>query len=145
MSIATKLFRIPVRSLSALLLVLAVWAVTLVATAGEGQAVAYLCHSRASGAPWKFGPVSKECSYTSPDTSKWPGKVTIQWRTQSDTQQAACVEGRMGKARNPDKWQGLGCGKAGQGTIKWPRNAASMLEIRVKSNNIGVTIVDYYI
>ncbi|TNC29491.1 hypothetical protein [Amycolatopsis alkalitolerans] len=130
--------------MSAALLVLTAAAGTVVATAGESQA-ATLCHSRASGAPFKFGPVSDECSYTSPDSANWKGRLTIQWSAQAGTNQSACVEGRMGKARNPDKWQGLGCGASGQGTVSWPRNTASMLEIRVRSNSIHVAIVDYYI
>jgi len=127
------------------LVVLAATAGSLVATAGEGQAVTALCHSRASGAPFKFGPVSKECSYTSPNTSSWKGKLKIEWSAQGGTNQSACVEGRMGKARNPDAWQGLGCGASGQGLIKWPKNTASNVEIRVRSNSVHLAIVDYYI
>lgn len=127
-----------------MLLMLVVGAGTMLATAGAGQA-SPLCSSQASGAPWKFGATSKECSFTSPNSPKWTGKLVVQWKTQDSTQQAACVEGRMASAGKQEQWQGLGCGKSGQGTVAWPANTASMLEIRVKSMNVGVAIVDYYI
>jgi hypothetical protein len=114
------------------------------AVAAPDQAKA-LCKGSASGAVGKFGPVSKQCSYTSP-ASGWRGKLRVEWNTQSGTNQTACVEARMGKARNPDKWQGIGCGKAGVGIVKWPANTASNLEVRVKSSgNSIITNVDYFI
>lgn len=132
--------------LGAALLLLALTTGTMVATAGDAEAsTTSLCSSRASGAPGKWGAVSDECSYTSPP-SNWKGKLKITWSAQPGTTQLACVQGRMGKARNPDKWQSLGCGKSGSGAIKWPKNTASNVEVRVKSQNLAaIAIVEYHI
>lgn len=105
-------------------------------------ASAAICKSRTSGFPGKWGPVSKECSYTSP-ASGWDGKVRITWNVQADTNQYACVTARMAKASNPDEWQSLGCGTRGMGEIKWPKNTASMVEVRVRSGNAHMANVDY--
>ncbi|WP_020674085.1 hypothetical protein [Amycolatopsis nigrescens] len=106
--------------------------------------VTALCKSRVSGFLGKWGPVSKECSYTSP-ASGWSGKLRITWNVQASTNQTACVQARMGKAKNPDKWQSIGCGPLGVGTIKWPKNTASNVEVRVQSRNSPVANVDYSI
>ncbi|WP_326569660.1 hypothetical protein VSH64_00975 [Amycolatopsis rhabdoformis] len=103
-----------------------------------------LCKSRTSGFLMKWGPVSKECSYTSP-ASGWGGKLRITWNVQSGTNQTACVQARMGKARNPDPWQSVSCGTLGTGTIKWPANTASNVEVRVQARNSPVTNVTYSI
>ncbi|MEQ0559740.1 hypothetical protein ABJI51_11700 [Amycolatopsis sp. NEAU-NG30] len=115
-------------------------------TAAPAQAgTLSLCSGTASGALAKFGPVSKQCSYTSP-ASGWRGKLRVEWNTQSGTNQAACVEARMGKAVHPDPWQGIGCGKAGVGLVKWPANTLSNLEVRVKGSGTSLIVnVDYYI
>ncbi|MBQ0925928.1 hypothetical protein [Saccharopolyspora endophytica] len=107
-------------------------------------ASAAICKSRTSGFPGKWGPISKECSYTSP-ASGWDGKLRITWNVQESTNQYACVAARMGKAKNPDKWQSLGCGTLGTGEIKWPKNTASMVEVRVRSGNAHMANVDYSI
>ena len=104
-----------------------------------------LCSGTATGAVAKWGPVSKHCSYTSP-ASGWRGKLRVEWNTQSGTNQAACVEARMGKAAHPDAWQGIGCGQSGVGTVKWPANTASNLEVRVKGMGTSlIANVDYFI
>jgi hypothetical protein len=65
---------------------------------------------------------------------------------QPSTNQSACVEARMSKARNPDPWQSVSCGTLGTGTIKWPANTASMVEVRVKANPTAlIANVDYSI
>lgn len=102
------------------------------------------CSGTASGFLAKWGPTSKHCSYTSP-ASGWKGKLRIDWSAQSGTNQYGCVEARMSKAKNPDKWQGLGCGSSGSGVIAWPANTASMVEVRAKSMNSGIINVDYSI
>lgn len=116
------------------------------APAGAGTlGTSALCSGTATGAVAKWGPVSKHCSYTSP-ASGWPGKLRVEWNTQSGTNQAACVEARMGKAAHPDAWQGIGCGKSGVGTVKWPANTASNLEVRVKGMGTSlIANVDYFI
>jgi hypothetical protein len=103
-----------------------------------------LCSGSASGFLAKWGPASKQCSYTSP-ASGWKGHLRVDWSAQSGTNQYGCVEARMGKARNPDKWQGVGCGSSGSGIIAWPANSMSMLEVRAKSLNSGIINVDYSI
>ncbi|MFE0023462.1 hypothetical protein [Amycolatopsis sp. NPDC059021] len=104
-----------------------------------------MCQGTASGALMKWGPVSKQCSYTSP-ASGWKGKLKVTWNVQSGTNQYACVEARMGKARNPDKWQSVGCGQSGSGTVKWPSNTASNVEVRVQARpNALLANVDYSI
>ncbi|WP_199740429.1 hypothetical protein [Saccharopolyspora rhizosphaerae] len=95
---------------------------------------AAICRSRTNGFPGKWGPISKECSCTSP-ASGWDGTLRITWNVQVDTNQCACVVARMGKASNPDEWQSLGCGTRGVGEVKWPKNTASMVEVRVRSGN----------
>jgi hypothetical protein len=107
-------------------------------------ASAAICKSRTSGFPGKWGPISKECSYTSP-ASGWDGKLRITWNVQESTNQYACVAARMSKAKNPDKWQSLGCGTLGTGEIKWPKNTASMVEVRVRSGNAHMANADYSI
>lgn len=102
------------------------------------------CKSRTTGFPGKWGPVSKECSYTSPD-SGWKGKLRITWNVQADTNQYACVEARMGKAKDPDPWQSVGCGTMGTGEIKWPKNTMSNVEVRVRSGSIHIANVTYSI
>ncbi|MDI2031556.1 hypothetical protein QFW96_23210 [Saccharopolyspora sp. TS4A08] len=102
------------------------------------------CKSRTSGFPGKWGPVSNECEYTSP-ASGWDGKLNITWNVQADTNQYACVEARHGNAANPEKWQSLGCGTRGQGEIRWPKNNASKVEVRVRSGNAHMANVDYSI
>ncbi|MBB4685000.1 hypothetical protein [Amycolatopsis jiangsuensis] len=132
--------------------VLTAFAVTALATAtftaapaaASENSVTALCKSRTSGFLGKWGPVSKECSYTSP-ASGWKGKLRITWNVQASTNQTACVQARMGKARNPDSWQSVGCGTLGTGTVKWPANTASNLEVRVQSRNSPVANVTYSI
>jgi hypothetical protein len=132
--------------LGAALLVPALSAGAMVVTSQDSDASTMsLCSSKASGAPNKWGPVSKECSYTSPP-SNWRGKLKITWSVQPGTTQRACLAGRMGKAHHQHKWQSLGCGTSGSGTIKWPRNTASNVEVRVKSQNLAaLAIVEYHI
>jgi len=118
-------------------------------TAGTAEAATLqpmsLCSGSASGPIAHWGPVSKHCSYTSP-ASGWHGKLRVEWSTQEGTNQTACVEARMSKAAHADAWQSLGCGQAGAGTVKWPANTISMLEVRVKaSGNSLITNVDYSI
>ncbi|WP_158884542.1 hypothetical protein [Amycolatopsis anabasis] len=114
------------------------------ASAADAHAMS-LCNGTASGALLKWGPVSKQCSYTSP-ASGWKGKLKVTWNVQSGTNQYACVQARMGKARNPDKWQSVGCGTSGSGTVSWPANTASNLEVRVQARpNALVANVDYSI
>jgi hypothetical protein len=106
-----------------------------------GTANAAVCNGTASGFLAKWGPASKQCSYTSSPTGN--GKLRISWSAQSGTSQFGCVEARMSKAANPDPWQGLGCGSSGSGAIAWPANTASMVEVHVKSMNSAVINVDY--
>ncbi|WP_175411691.1 hypothetical protein [Streptomyces sp. TRM64462] len=106
-------------------------------TASTGTAVTMgaraLCSGTATGIPYKWGKTSKSCSYTSPSGS-WRGYIKVSWSVQAGTNQSACVQGRMAQARDPKpKWQSIGCGKSGSGKVSWPKNTASMLEIRVKS------------
>ncbi|WP_410617058.1 hypothetical protein [Amycolatopsis sp. lyj-109] len=78
------------------------------APAGAGTlGTSALCSGTATGAVAKWGPVSKHCSYTSP-ASGWRGKLRVEWNTQSGTNQAACVEARMGKAAHRPPRQGPG-------------------------------------
>ncbi|WAL64237.1 hypothetical protein ORV05_25110 [Amycolatopsis cynarae] len=149
MSTTNKLSRIRVRrflaALGAVLAVPVMSAGVMVATAGQSEAVSSLCTGRVSGLPGHWTEGSKVCSYTSPNTANWPGRIKITWSAQPGTQQYACVEARMGKAANPDNWQSIGCGKSNSGYISWPRNTLSMVEIRVKSMNIGLANVEYSI
>ncbi|SEP33494.1 hypothetical protein [Amycolatopsis saalfeldensis] len=133
--------------------VVAAFAVTSLLSAGFAAAPAsaapssamWLCSGTASGIVGKWGPVSKKCSYTSP-ASGWSGKLRVYWSVQESTNQSACVEARMGKAVHPDAWQSVSCGTKGTGTIKWPSNTASMLEVRVKANPTALAAnVDYHI
>lgn len=130
-------------SVAVALSVLSAGLMTGTAEAAESHPAA-LCSGTASGFLAKWGPVSKQCSYTSP-ASGWKGRLRIDWNTQSGTSQYGCVEARMSKAKNPDPWQGVGCGSSGSGVIKWPANTASMVEVRVKSMNSAVINVDYSI
>ncbi|WP_344871032.1 hypothetical protein [Allokutzneria multivorans] len=120
----------------------AVVAVSAGVTTGTADA-AYKCTGRASGWPGSWGSVSKQCVHFAPNDPKWGGYIIVGWGVQPGTSQQACVEGRMSRYTNPDKWQSLGCGKGNKGKIAWPRNSASMLEIRVKSASIGVALVEY--
>lgn len=116
----------------------------LAAPASADADVKKVCKSNAFGYVAKWGPVSDECSYTSP-ASKWDGKVTIEWNSDANANQLVCVEARMGKAKNPDKWQSLGCGTRGAGEVRWPKNTASKLEVRAKTNSSAVAKVTYSI
>ncbi|WP_031468387.1 hypothetical protein [Sciscionella sediminilitoris] len=110
-----------------------------------GASAKSVCSGSASGALLKWGPVSKQCSYTSP-ASGWKGKLKVSWKVQESTNQYACVQARMGKAKNPDKWQSVGCGQSGSGSVKWPANSASNLEVRAQARpNSPLVNVDYSI
>jgi hypothetical protein len=133
--------------------VAAAFAVTSLLSAGLAAAPAsaapnsamWVCSGTASGVVGKWGPVSKKCSYTSP-ASGWSGKLRVYWSVQESTNQSACVEARMSKAAHPDAWQSVSCGTKGTGTIKWPANTMSMLEVRVKANPTSLAAnVDYHI
>lgn len=102
------------------------------------------CKSSATGFLGKWGPVSKECVAT---TGPSETAVYVNWHVQGNTEQVACVDGRMAQSSNPRPWTSLGCGK---GTkvgfpvkIPWKANAMSRIEIRVKSINSPVANVDY--
>jgi hypothetical protein len=136
-----------VRVFAALVLsvVMSVMSAAFMTTSASAEShTSAVCDSKASGAPFKWGPVSKECSYTSPP-SGWDGKLKVTWSVQPGTNQTACVEARMGKAKDPDKWQSVGCGTNGSGEIRWPKNTMSNVEVRVKSGNVHMAIVAYSI
>jgi hypothetical protein len=101
------------------------------------------CRGNAVGFPAKWGAVSKPCSFTSPP--QWRGYLEDTWYVEPGTQQRACVDGRMGSVREERPWQSLGCGKGATGRVSWPANTLSLLEIRVKSLNVGLALVTYEI
>ncbi|WIX99032.1 hypothetical protein QRX60_33940 [Amycolatopsis mongoliensis] len=101
------------------------------------------CRGNAAGFPGKWGAVSKSCSFTSPP--QWRGYLEVTWFVEAGTQQRGCVEGRMASVREQRPWQSLGCGKGGLGRVDWPANTLSLLEIRVKSYNVGLALVTYEI
>lgn len=98
-----------------------------------------LCQGGATGFFAKWGPVYDSCEYTSPPHGG-KGYITVKWTALHGL---ACVEAREAKAKNPDKWQSLSCGKFGQGKVRWPKNTASKLEVRVKSEQAPVESVQY--
>lgn len=100
-----------------------------------------VCHAKAGGYLNKWGGVSDACEYTSP-SSGWKGKLKVKWAVK---QGSACVQAREGKAKNPDKWQSLSCGPSGEGTVKWPKNTASKLEVRVMSQKSPTVGIQYSI
>ncbi|MBB1242428.1 hypothetical protein GL263_02385 [Streptomyces durbertensis] len=116
-----------------------------VAEASADQAAdvgALRCSGKAVGLPFKWGKVSKTCSRTSAPTEK---SMPVRWSVQSGTNQSACVQARMGDDRKPREWQSVGCGKKGDGKIKWDPNTMSMLEVRVKSMSpVHIATVSYY-
>lgn len=114
---------------------------TTASAAAEQNRPSALCNAVATGTAIKWGPVYRSCSYTSP-AHGWNGKLTINWAAQ---QGLACVEAREGNDKHPQKWQSLSCGLHGQGTIKWPKNTASNVEIRVKSEQTPTVNVAYSI
>ncbi|MGW4484656.1 hypothetical protein ACWEOE_12525 [Amycolatopsis sp. NPDC004368] len=133
-----------VAAFAAASLATATFATAPASAAPDSASVLASCKSRSSGFLMKWGPVSKECSYTSP-AGGWSGKLRITWNVQASTNQTACVQARMGKARNPDPWQSVSCGTMGTGTIKWPANTASNVEVRVQARNSPVANVTYSI
>lgn len=100
-----------------------------------------VCHAVATGTAIKWGPKYDSCSYTSAP-SGWSGYLNVTWSTNNGQ---ACVQGRMAKPKKPQKWQSLSCGLHGQGKVKWPKNTASKLEIRVKSQQAPTESVAYSI
>ncbi|MFJ9779697.1 hypothetical protein ACIRSS_08945 [Amycolatopsis sp. NPDC101161] len=54
-------------------------------------------------------------------------------------------DGRMASVRSPRPWESLGCGKGATARVSWPANTLSVLEIRVKSYNVGLAEVTYEI
>ncbi|MEV4145624.1 hypothetical protein AB0J40_18280 [Amycolatopsis sp. NPDC049691] len=130
------------RSWGVLAIVLVALASPAVPAAAASRADVF-CRGAAVGFPGKWGAVSKSCSFTSPP--QWRGYLEVTWFVEAGTQQRGCVDGRMASARSPRPWESLGCGKGATGRVSWPANTLSLLEIRVKSVNVGLAEVTYEI